>query len=71
MAVGASGAVATAIERLVAEAKARGGVLRTGDCGRRLASEHPDCGMSRKALGDAVARQAIAAGVAIQFTPAD
>jgi len=63
--------VELAIAHLVADAKQRGAVIRTGDCARKIALEHPDCGLSARDIAQAVALAAVAAGVPIQFTKPD
>jgi hypothetical protein len=66
-----SAALVAAVERLVMETKSGLGVIRTGEAAKRLFAEHGDSGMSCRQIGEIVARTAIAAGVAIQFTSAE
>lgn len=66
-----SNSFASAVEKLIKDAKTVGDVVRTGESAKRLSSEHPDCGVSRREIAEIVARQAVAAGVPIQFTNPD
>ena len=60
--------MAAAVARLVADAKVRGQVLRTAEAARRIAAEAPVTGLPVREIAQEVARQAVTAGVAIQFT---
>jgi hypothetical protein len=61
----------SAVAGLVGTLLFKGGVLNTGAAAKRLHSEYPDCGSAPSQIADMLARRAIAAGVPIQFTPAD
>ena len=60
-----------AVEQVILAAKDAGGILRTGETARRLFSESPDSGLSPRDIAELVVRQAVAAGVPIQFTSPD
>lgn len=61
----------SAVAGLVGTLLFKGGVLNTGAAARRLHLEFPESGSAPSQIADMLARRAIAAGVPIQFTPAD
>ena len=61
-------AVQAAAEQAVYEAKVDGSVLRVGETARQIRSRYPQCNLLPKQIADIVAREAIVAGVPLQFT---
>ncbi len=61
----------SAVAGLVGTLRFKGGVLNTGAAARRLHFEFPDSGSAPSPIAEMLARRAIAAGVPIQFTPAE
>lgn len=61
----------SAVAGLVGTLRFKGGVLNTGAAAKRLHLQYPDSGSAPSQIAEMLARRAIAAGVPIQFTPAD
>ena len=61
-------AVQDAVAEAVDEAKAGGSILQIGEAAKQIRARYPDCQLPAREIADIVAKQAIAAGVAIQFT---
>jgi hypothetical protein len=57
-----------AIERLVADARQDGGLIRTGPEAGRLARTYPGSGLSPVEVAEVLVRAALAAGVATELS---
>ena len=57
-----------AAEEAVEGAKADGSILQIGEAAKQIRARYPDCQLAARQIADMVAKQAIAAGVPIQFT---
>jgi len=61
--------VSDEIRRVVAEAVTNGSILSIGDGVAQIMSAHPQCGLSKRQIGDEVIMAAAAAGLAVEIGP--
>jgi hypothetical protein len=63
--------LAAAVTSLVGSLRQDGGILNTGAAARKIYSSFPQCGSAPSQIAEMLARRAIAAGIPVQFTPAE
>ena len=60
--------VQLAAAEAVYAAKAVGSILQVGETAKQIRSRYPDCRLAARQIADIVAREAISAGIPLQFT---
>jgi len=65
------GLVDEEIRRLVAEAVANSNTISTSECVARVKHVYPTCELSDREISDRVIKAASAAGIAVEFGPAN